>query len=155
MDCFLPLFANLFPLLEKDSKVTPLIVAQQMIYWTDANNLLKQDKESAVVQTLHPKLAMDFCFAMLSENNPDFIKFLANIIVKLNLDKSWDAVTVKKLVFLCGHLLKIVTDKTANNSLKKFTASLMEIVDSDDPLSPQELLELKEKVKEAIFRNSH
>lgn len=114
---------------------------------------MAKNEEAAIDQqtVFHSKIALELCFAILKDDNAEHIKLYASLFSKLYLDKNWPLDSVKKLIFMIGHLSKIVSDKTCLNYLKKFYGYLSEFEGSQEPLEQSESQILKDKIKKIVF----
>lgn len=109
-------------------------VSSQLFYLADAQNLI--DKRSAQAysadyQVMYAQVALDLCWAVLSApGDADLTRNLVSILVKVPLSALPPPHThLKQLLFLTSQLLRYVTDKTSLNTLKRFSATLLQVDD--------------------------
>lgn len=124
-------------------------VSAQLLELTDPERLLDKAER---VEGLHAHaiIAEELAWAALGAVSESKGKLYAQLLTKLRIDNSWPGRTLKRLLFITGQLMRIVSDKTVLTGLKKMVASLVEFDDPTQLLEPEDLIDLRAR-RAALF----
>lgn len=131
-------------------------VSSQLFYLADAQNLIDKRAAHAYTeeyQVMYAQVALDLCWAILAApGEAEVTRNLLSILVKVPLSALPAPHThLKQLLFLTSQLLRYVTDKTSLNTLKRFSATLLQIDDQVMmPLESEVAAELAAQVQRTL-----
>lgn len=114
-------------------------VANHLLYLIDRSNLVQSAPRSSLeaYNEMFAQIAVDLSWVILNDPLDESSKIISLIICKLPL-KSLSAPEapplLKQLLFLQTQIMKYITDKTTINTLKRFTANLLQLDTQEEPL---------------------
>lgn len=114
-------------------------VSNQLLYLIDRGNLIQSAPRSNLeaYNEMYAQIAVDISWVILNDPLDETSKTLSSIICKLplkNLSSSDAPPLLKQLLFLQTQIMKFISDKTTINTLKRFTANLLQLDSQDEPL---------------------
>ena len=121
------------------STVTLNSVSSQLFYLIDRSNLIQSAprSNSESYNEMCAQIAVDISWVILNDPLDETSKTLSSIICKLplkTLTSSEAPPLLKQLLFLQTQIMKYITDKPTINTLKRFTANLLQLDTQDEPL---------------------
>ncbi|KAG9299295.1 hypothetical protein G9A89_013943 [Geosiphon pyriformis] len=128
--------------------ISPLQIAQQLVDWTDPNQIVKSESNSEEIDYgLHGDIAVEILKALFLEQNREVRKLLCQILNKLNIDENVGILRLKKLTLLTGNLKsrRPLKDTLSKNAINKFENSLLKYFDEGpQTLDDNEIDQLEE-----------
>ena len=121
------------------STVTLNSVSSQLFYLIDRSNMIQSAPRSSSesYNEMCAQIAVDISWVILNDPLDETSKTLSSIICKLplkTLTSSEAPPLLKQLLFLQTQIMKYITDKPTINTLKRFTANLLQLDTQDEPL---------------------
>ena len=137
------------------STVTLSSVASQLLYLVDRGNLIQSAPRSnaEAYNEMYAQVAVDISWVIMNDPLDETSKTLSSIICKLPLKTltSPDAPPLlKQLLFLQTQIMKYIADKTTINSLKRFTANLLQLDTQDEPLDFEIVNEMRAQLNNIL-----
>ena len=123
-------------------------VANQLLYLIDRGNLVQSSPRSSLeaYNEMFAQIAVDLSWVILNDPLDESSKSLCAIVCKLPLKSltSPDAPPLlKQLLFLQMQIMKYITDKTTINTLKRFTANILQLDTQEEPLDFELINEMR------------
>lgn len=131
------------------SALGPLQVADQLIELTDPALLIEQAARLPDLHA-HAMVAEHVAWAALRhwEDGKGRGRLYVQMLARLRIDSSWPPRTLKRLLFVLGQLMRLVTEKVTQTALKKVVALLVELDDPSVLLGPEDLTDLRHRLEE-------
>ena len=130
------------------SSVSLNSVTNQLLYLIDRNNLIQSAPRNCLesYNEMFAQIAVDLSWVILNDPLDESSKHLSSIICKLplkSLSPPDSPPLLKQLLFLQTQIMKYITDKTTINTLKRFTANLLQLDDQEEPLDFEIINEMR------------
>lgn len=134
---------------DTNTALSPLQVANQLVELTDPALLIEQATGSPNLHT-HATISEAIAWAALRhwEDGKGRGRLYGQILARLRIDNSWPPRSLKRLLFVLGHLMRVVTEKVTQTALKKVVALLVELDDPSILLEPDDLADLRQRLEE-------
>lgn len=133
--------------------VTLSSVASQLLYLVERGNLIQNTNSRSNLELyneMYAQIAVDLSWVILNDPLDDSSKILSNIICKLPLKSLPNSSLLKQLLFLQTQIMKYLQDKTTINTLKRFTANLLQIDTQETPLDFEVINEMRAQMQKII-----
>lgn len=124
----------------KDEMVAPLLIAQQMIDWTDPRKLLSKQRdveEEEVDMGLQADIAIAAMKMAYRETQVN-AKLYCQMLPKLYMNGSVGTLRLRQCALLVSNLRNVVSGSIPLTCLKKFATSLVKLDTFAEPLSEEE-----------------
>lgn len=120
-------------------------VVNQLFYLIDRGNLVQSVLRGSAeaYNEMFAQIAVDLSWVILNDPLDDSSKILCSIICKLPLKSLSGPPLLKQLLFLQTQIMKYITDKTTINTLKRFTANLLQLDTQEEPLDFEIINEMR------------
>ena len=123
-------------------------VANQLLYLIDRTNLVQSAARTTLeaYNEMYAQIAVDLSWVILNDPLAESAKIITSIICKLplkSLSSPESPPLLKQLLFLQTQIMKYITDKPTINSLKRFTANLLQLDTQEEPLDFEIINEMK------------
>jgi condensin complex subunit 3 len=123
-------------------------VANQLLYLVDRANLIQSAPRSSLeaYNEMIAQIAVDLSWVILNDPLDESSKILSSIICKLplkSLSSPEAPPLLKQLLFLQTQIMKYITDKITINTLKRFTANLLQLDTQEEPLDFEIINEMR------------
>lgn len=129
--------------------LSPLQVANQLVELTDPALLIEQ---ATRLPNLHAHATVSEAIAWAAllhwEDGKGRGRLYGQILARLRIDNAWPPRSLKRLLFVLGHLMRVVTEKVTQTALKKVVALLVELDDPSILLEPEDLTDLRQRLEE-------
>lgn len=128
--------------LEGVEQVSLPLIGAQLLELTDHERLMPEAERHSD-GLAHAVLAEELAWEVLFSSNA---KLYGSVLCKVRIDAGWPVRSLKRLLFLMGHLIRSVTEKALLTGLKKMVAMLVELDDPTEVLSADDLVELRSRL---------
>ena len=134
--------------LQGNNSISLNSVANQLIYLIDRGNLVQSAPRSSLetYNEMFAQIAVDLSWVILNDPLDESSKILSLIISKLplkSLSSPEAPQLLKQLLFLQTQIMKYITDKSTINTLKRFTANLLQLDTREEPLDFEVINEMR------------
>lgn len=132
--------------------VTLSSVAGQLLYLVDRANLIAPNSRVNLEEynEMYAQIAVDLSWVILNDPSDESSKTLSNLICKLPLKSLTHSSLLKQLLFLQTQIMKYLQDKTTINTLKRFTANLLQLDTQESPLDFEIINEMRAQMQKVI-----
>lgn len=125
---------------EGQEGVSGASLGAQLVELTDHQRLMPEAEKPSSDSIAHALLAEELAWEVLNGGNA---RLYGGILCKIRIDEAWSRRSLKRLLFLTGHLIRSVTEKGLLTGLKRMVAVLVELDDPTEVLDATDLLELR------------
>jgi len=111
---------------DEPEMVSPSIILQQIVHWTDPNNVVNQDEEKLATSLSHVTLAVDLLNTFDEIDSKKYRKMVLTSLPKLHIGTNVEFASLKELIDTCSEWEEVVAtqDLPSKNAFAKFVKNI-------------------------------
>lgn len=128
---------------DEQDMVSPSIILQQLVHWTDPNNVVNQDEEKLAISLSHITLAIDLLNTFEEVECKKYRKLVLTALPKLHIGSNIEFEKLKELSETCTEWEEIVSsqDLPSKNAFNKFVKNVETIFEAAKSKKAEEVNE--------------